>query len=91
MEAKKIIKNTRRLSGLVVGDKMDKTIVVLVIRIKMHPKYKKQYKVSKKYKVHDEKNEAKVGQKVIFEACRPLSKDKRWRLIKIVPKGTPRD
>lgn len=87
MEAKKTIKNTRRISGLVVGDKMEKTIVVLVTRIKMHPKYKKQYKVSTKYKVHDEKNEAKVGQEVIFGECRPLSKDKRWRLIKIVPKG----
>jgi len=87
MEAKNI-KNRRKLKGLVVSDKMKKTIVVEVVTMKMHPKYKKQYKVSKKYKVHDEKNEAKVGQEVIFQECRPLSRDKKWRLIKIVPKAT---
>jgi small subunit ribosomal protein S17 len=74
----------RRFQGTVVSDKMDKTIVVLVTRIKEHPKYHKRYKVQKKYKVHDEKNEAKVGDEVIFEECRPISKEKRWRLIKIV-------
>ncbi len=74
----------RRFQGIVVSDKMDKTIVVKVERIKKHPKYKKRYKVFKKFKVHDEKNEAKVGDKVIFEECRPLSKEKRWRLIEII-------
>ncbi|MGC9049190.1 MAG: 30S ribosomal protein S17 [Patescibacteria group bacterium] len=73
----------RRFQGIVVSDKMDKTIVVLVNRIKKHPKYHKRYKVHKKYKVHDEKNEAKIGDQVIFEECRPLSKEKRWKLIKI--------
>lgn len=87
MEVKNI-KNRRKLKGLVVSDKMKKTIVVEVVTMKMHPKYKKQYKVSKKYKVHDEKNEAKTGQEVIFQECRPLSRDKKWRLIKIVPKAT---
>ena len=87
MEVKNI-KNRRKLKGLVVSDKMKKTIVVEVVTMKMHPKYKKQYKVSKKYKVHDEKNEAKTGQKIIFQECRPLSRDKKWRLIKIVPKAT---
>ena len=80
-------KNKRKLKGIVISNKMAKTIVVGVKTMKMHPKYKKQYKVSKKYKVHDEKNSAKPGQEVIFQECRPLSKDKKWRLIKIVPKG----
>ena len=73
----------RNLEGKVVSNKMQKTIVVEVDRIKVHPVYKKRYFVSRKYKVHDEKGLAKIGDKVIFEECRPLSKDKRWRLIKI--------
>ena len=73
----------KSLEGKVVSDKMQKTIVVEVDRIKVHPVYKKRYFVSRKYKVHDEKGSAKIGDKVIFEECRPLSKDKRWRLIKI--------
>lgn len=79
---KKVI--NRKLEGEVVSDKMDKTIVVRVASIKTHSKYKKQYKSSKGYKAHDEKNEYKVGDKVVIEACRPLSKDKRWRVIKKV-------
>lgn len=77
----------RKFQGIVVSDKMDKTIVVKVERIKKHPKYKKRYKVYKKFKVHDEKNEAKVGDKVIFEEYRPISREKRWRLVKIIDKG----
>ncbi|MDD5341617.1 MAG: 30S ribosomal protein S17 [Patescibacteria group bacterium] len=76
--------NKRRFEGTVVGNKMSKTISVLVTSVKIHPKYKKQFKTSKKYKVADDKAEAKIGDKVIFEECRPLSKDKRWRLIKVV-------
>ena len=79
---KKVIK--RKLEGEVVSDKMDKTISVLVTIIKTHSKYKKQYKSSKKYKAHDEKNEYQVGDKVVIEGCRPISKDKRWRVIKKV-------
>ena len=63
---------------------MQKTVVVEVERIKEHPKYKRRYKVHKKYKAHDEKGEYKTGDKVIIEECRPLSKDKRWRVIKKV-------
>ncbi len=84
---KKSLKNKRKLQGIVKSKKMAKTIVVEVVRMKMHPKYKKQYKVSKKYKVHDEKQIASMGDKVIFEECRPLSKEKKWRLIKIISKG----
>ena len=71
----------KKFDGIVVSDKMDKTIVVKVDRVKIHPKYKKRYTVSKKYKVHDEKNQFKEGDKVSFVECRPLSKDKRWRVL----------
>jgi small subunit ribosomal protein S17 len=60
---------------------MTKTVVVKVDRVKVHPKYQKRYTVSKRYKAHDEKNEYKVGDKVIIEECRPLSKEKRWRVV----------
>ncbi|MFH1255627.1 MAG: 30S ribosomal protein S17 [bacterium] len=81
MESKnnKIIK--RKFSGIVVGDKMDKTRTVSVESVKVHPMYKKRYAVNKKYKVHDEKNLYKTGDKVKFVECRPLSKDKKWRMI----------
>ncbi len=65
----------------VVSDKADKTIVVNVDRVRQHPKYHKRYTVSKKYKVHDEKGQFKEGDKVIFIECRPISKDKKWRVI----------
>lgn len=71
----------KKFIGVVTSDKMDKTIVVRVERVKIHPKYHKRYKVSRKYKVHDEKNQFKINDKVTFVECRPLSKDKRWRVI----------
>ena len=71
----------RKLKGEVTSDKMDKTIVVNVERTKIHPKYNKRYKTSKKYKVHDEKNQFKEGDSVVFRQCRPISKDKKWRVI----------
>jgi small subunit ribosomal protein S17 len=72
----------KRLTGIVVSDKMQKTIVVKVERIKKHPLYQRRFKVHKKYKAHDEKEECKIGDKVIIEECRPISKEKRWRVIK---------
>jgi small subunit ribosomal protein S17 len=74
----------RRFEGDVTKISGEKTISVLVKTSKMHPKYQKQYAVSKKYLVHDEKGEAAVGNRVVFEECRPLSKQKRWRLVQIV-------
>jgi len=71
----------RQFVGTVTSDKMDKTISVQVITVKRNQKYKKTYFISKKYKVHDEKNEFKTGDKVEFIECRPLSKDKRWRVL----------
>ncbi len=73
--------NRRELVGIVVSDKMQKTIVVNVDSVKTHAKYGKQYVMSTRFKVHDEKNEYKVGDKVAFEECRPYSRDKRWRVI----------
>ena len=75
-------KKGRLLKGVVISDKMDKTIVVSVSRLKKHPRYKRRYRVDKKYKVHDEKNEFKIGDRVMIRECRPISKDKKWRLVK---------
>lgn len=72
---------TRKLKGIVISNKMDKTVIVRVDHVRAHPKYKKQYTVSKNYKVHDEKGAVKVGDVVEFAECRPLSKTKRWRLL----------
>lgn len=68
-------------SGTVVSAKMAKTIVVNVDRVKKNEKYLKQYTVSKKYKVHDPKGQYKEGALVKFESCRPISKDKKWRVV----------
>lgn len=64
--------------GVVVSDKMDKTVVVRIDRLKMHSKYKKKYKVSKKYKAHDAENKFKIGDKVEIIETKPISKDKKW-------------
>ena len=71
----------RKLKGVVVSDKMQKTIVVSIVRLKKHPKYKKYFKVTKKFKAHDENNEYHTGDRVLIEETRPRSKDKRWRVI----------
>ena len=70
--------------GVVVSDKMDKTIIVRIERVTKHPLYNKVIKKFIKFKAHDEKNEAKTGDKVRIVETRPLSKDKRWRLAEIV-------
>lgn len=72
----------RRLKGTVISNKMQKTVVVEVERRFSHPRYKKTYSVHKNYKAHDEKEECKIGDRVVIEECRPLSKEKRWRVIK---------
>jgi small subunit ribosomal protein S17 len=74
----------RILQGEVVSDKNDKTIVVKVERRVSHPVFKKTVRVSKKYHAHDEKNEAKTGEIVRIEETRPLSKQKRWKLVEKV-------
>ncbi len=74
-------------TGKVVSDKMQKTVVVAVERLVRHPIYKKVLRKTKKYKVHDEKNECKVGDLVRIEETRPLSKEKRWRVVEIIKRG----
>ena len=69
------------LKGVVVSDKMDKTVVVSVSRFVKHPLYGKFYKVSKKYKAHDEENKCKVGDNVEIVETRPISKDKRFKVV----------
>ncbi len=73
--------------GKVVSDKMDKTIVVEVETYQKNPLYGKRVKYSKRFKAHDEENQAKVGDRVRIMETRPLSKDKRWRLVEIVEKA----
>jgi len=79
-----INKTRRALTGVVVSDKMAKTIVVNVARTVLHKKYQKRYIMSQRYKVHDENKEAKVGDMVEFMECRPMSRDKRWKLFKVL-------
>ncbi len=73
--------------GTVVSDKMDKTIVVAVERLVKHPLYGRIIKLTKKFKAHDELNECKVGDKVRLMETRPLSKDKRWRVVGIIERA----
>lgn len=75
--------NARTFSGTVVSNAMQKTITVRVDAKKLHQKYQKYYRVSKKYHVHDEKGEAKVGDAVTFVETRPMSKTKRWKLVAV--------
>ena len=72
----------KTLKGVVVSDKMNKTIVVSVSRFVKHPLYGKFYKVSKKYKAHDEENTFEIGDKVEIMETRPISKDKRFKVVK---------
>lgn len=82
------MRNERKVrEGLVVSDKMDKTIVVLEETYVLHPLYKKRMKRSIKYKAHDENNACKAGDKVRIMETKPLSKDKRWRLVEILEKA----
>jgi len=81
-------RNNRKVRvGIVVSDKMEKTITVRVERQVVHPKYEKIVRVSEKYKAHDEKEEAHIGDTVRIMETRPLSKTKRWRLVEIVEKA----
>jgi len=77
----------RRLQGIVVSDKMLKTRVVEVDKIKEHPLYKKRYKIHKRYKAHDEKNEYKKGDVVVIEESKPISKEKKWRIVSFASQG----
>jgi len=73
--------------GVVVSDAMDKTVVVLVVNHSRHPRYNKTVRQTKKYHVHDEINDAHVGDRVRIAETRPLSKQKRWRLVEILERA----
>jgi small subunit ribosomal protein S17 len=79
------LKRKKVREGVVVSDKMDKTVVVLVETRKVHPLYRKPVRVTKKYKAHDEHNACRIGDKVTITETRPLSKDKSWRITAIIP------
>lgn len=80
---KKTSNTTRKqLQGVVVSDKMMKTVTVLVNRFVKHPKYGKFMNISKRYKAHDEEGVWKIGDKVVIEECRPISKDKSFKVIR---------
>ena len=86
--SEEIKRNERKVRvGKVVSNKMDKTIVVAIEELVQHKLYKKSVKRTVKFKAHDENNEAQVGDKVSIMETRPLSKEKRWRLVKIVEKA----
>jgi small subunit ribosomal protein S17 len=85
MEAK-VETNKRKMTGVVVKDKMDKTIVIEVEKFLKHPKYHKYLKTKKRYKAHDEKNECSIGDRVLIVESRPLSKEKRWVVKEIAKK-----
>lgn len=74
----------RTLKGIIVSDKMAKTVVVRVDRLKKHPKYQKYYRSSAKFKAHDQKQEYRVGDVVQIQETRPLSKDKRWKVAGLI-------
>ena len=81
-------RNQRKVrTGVVVSDKMDKTVVVAVERSMRHPLYGKTIRKTKKFKAHDKNNECRVGDVVTIMETRPLSRDKRWRVVKIVQKA----
>jgi small subunit ribosomal protein S17 len=88
-EGRTAVKSRRQQKvGLVVSNKMQKTIVVSVVTLKKHRIYKRTYKQTKRYHAHDEENTCQIGDLVRIEESRPLSKTKRWRLIEIVKRGS---
>jgi len=86
-ETEKTVRHKKVLIGTVVSDKMDKTVVVQVKRLFMHPRYKKYVRKNATYKAHDEMNQCKIGDKVQIIESRPISKDKCWRVSKVVEKA----
>jgi len=92
MENNQATKRKRQIRGTIVSDKMTKTVVVEVVRLKKHPKYLKYYKVTKRFKAHDENGEFHIGDRVIIEQCKPISKDKKWKVVEKISQipGAPK-
>jgi small subunit ribosomal protein S17 len=78
----------RTREAVVVSDAMQKTRVVRIERVYRHPRYQRVIRVAKKLKAHDEANESRAGDRVVIEECRPMSKEKRWRIRKIVSRAS---
>jgi small subunit ribosomal protein S17 len=78
----------RTKTGRVVSDKMDKTVVVSVERLRRHPIYKRVVRLSSKFKAHDQENSARVGDTVRIEESKPLSREKRWTVVEVVARGS---
>lgn len=79
----------QQFTGIVISNKMPKTVVVKVSRLKRHPKYFKRYLVSKHYQAHDEQKTCKVGDTVVIESCRPISAQKHWKVIEVINSKLP--
>ncbi len=80
-------KQKRTLEGLVVSDKMDKTVVVAVQRLTPHPLYGRVLRRTNKYKAHDETNDCHQGDRVVITECRPVSRDKSWRVVRVLERA----
>jgi small subunit ribosomal protein S17 len=80
-------KQKRTLEGLVVSDKMDKTVVVAVQRLTPHPLYGRVLRRTSKYKAHDETNDCHQGDRVVITECRPISRDKSWRVVRVLERA----
>lgn len=80
-------KQKRTLEGLVVSDKMDKTVVVAVQRLTPHPLYGRVLRRTSKYKAHDEANDVHTGDRVVISECKPLSRDKSWRVVRVLERA----
>lgn len=88
MQTSKKMPSTKEIVGKVTSDRMDKTIIVRASRLTVHPVFKKRIRKFNKFKAHDEKNSAKTGDTVRIRETRPLSRDKRWRLVEVIEKAT---
>ena len=78
------MKQHQQFEGIIVSDAMQKTVVVEVTRFAIHPRYHKRIRIRKHFKAHDEENQYKIGDKVIIEATKPISKEKHWRVVEKV-------
>lgn len=83
----KTSKKIRTKKGVVVSDKMNKTVVVEIVRLKKNQKYKKYFKISNRFKAHDENNQYHVGDEVLIQESHPISRDKRWKAVELIKKA----
>lgn len=86
-EATRASGRRKQRKGVVVSDKMDKSVVVAVMRVRRHPLYKKTVRSTKKYLAHSPENDVRIGDRVLIEETRPLSKRKRWRVLEVLERG----